>query len=68
VVLSVIIASPVAWWAMHSWLQNFAYRITIPWWAFALAGFIAIITTIITISYHAIKAALANPVNSLRSE
>jgi putative ABC transport system permease protein len=68
VVLSVIIASPVAWWAMHSWLQNFAYRITIPWWAFALAGFIAIITTIITISYHAIKVALANPVNSLRSE
>ncbi|MDB5000910.1 MAG: hypothetical protein JWR76_1987 [Mucilaginibacter sp.] len=68
VVLSVVIASPVAWWAMHNWLQNFAYRITMPWWVFALAGFIAIITTIITISYHAVKAALANPVNSLRSE
>ncbi|MFA6085214.1 ABC transporter permease [Mucilaginibacter sp.] len=68
VVLSVVIASPIAWWTMHNWLQNFAYRITIPWWVFAFAGFIAIVTTIITISYHAVKAALANPVKSLRSE
>ena len=68
VLLSVIIASPVAWWAMHNWLQNFAYRIAIPWWVFTVAGAIAMATAVITISYHAIKAALANPVNSLRSE
>jgi putative ABC transport system permease protein len=68
ILLSVIIASPVAWYAMHNWLQNFAYRINIPWWVFVLAGSMALITAIVTISYHAIKAALANPVNSLRSE
>ncbi|MCQ6956887.1 ABC transporter permease [Mucilaginibacter sp. JC4] len=68
ILLSVIIASPVAWYAMHNWLQNFAYRINIPWWVFALAGSMALITAIVTISYHAVKAALANPVNSLRSE
>lgn len=68
VLLSVIIASPVAWWAMHSWLQNFAYRIAIPWWVFTVAGAIAMVTAVVTISYHAIKAALANPVNSLRAE
>jgi len=68
VLLSIIIASPVAWWAMHNWLQNFAYRITISWWMFAVAGFVAVITAIITVSYHAIKAGIANPVESLRAE
>jgi putative ABC transport system permease protein len=68
VILSVVIASPIAWWAMHNWLQGFAYRINIQWWMFAAAGFIAVITAIITVSYHAIRAAIANPVNSLRSE
>lgn len=68
VLLSIIIASPVAWWAMHNWLQNFAYRISIPWWVFTAAGVIAMLTAVITISYHAIKAGLANPVDSLRSE
>lgn len=68
VVLSVVIASPVAWWAMHNWLQNFAYRITISWWVFAAAAFIALLTTVLTVSYHAIKAAIANPINSLRNE
>jgi len=68
VLLSVIIASPVAWWAMHNWLQNFANRITIPWWVFTAAGGIAVLAAVITVSYHAIKAALANPVDSLRSE
>ncbi|RFZ84476.1 ABC transporter permease [Mucilaginibacter terrenus] len=68
VILSVVLASPVAWWAMHSWLQNFAYRIDISWWMFVTAGTIAVITAVATISYHAIKAAIANPVKSLRSE
>ncbi|QEC79837.1 ABC transporter permease [Mucilaginibacter ginsenosidivorax] len=68
VLLSIIIASPIAWWAMHNWLQNFAYRIAIPWWVFTAAGIIAMLTAVITVSYHAIKAGLANPVDSLRSE
>jgi putative ABC transport system permease protein len=68
VVLSIVIASPIAWWAMNKWLQDFAYRITIPWWAFAAAGSIAIITSVLTVSYHAVRAALTNPVESLRSE
>lgn len=68
VVLSLVIASPVAWWAMDNWLHNFAYRIAVPWWVFVLAGIVAITTTVITISYHSIRAALANPVKSLRSE
>ncbi|ASU34861.1 ABC transporter permease [Mucilaginibacter xinganensis] len=68
VLLAIVIASPIAWWAMHGWLQDFAYRITISWWMFAAAGFIAIITAVVTVSYHAIKAGIANPVDSLRSE
>jgi putative ABC transport system permease protein len=68
VLLSFLIASPIAWWVMHNWLQNFAYRINIQWWMFASAGLLAIIIAIITVSYHALKAAIANPVNSLRSE
>jgi putative ABC transport system permease protein len=68
VLLSILIASPIAWWAMHGWLEHFAYRITIQWWMFASAGLLAIIVAIITVSYHALKAAIANPVNSLRSE
>jgi len=68
VFLAIAIASPVAWYAMHNWLQNFAYRITISWWVFAAAGLVAIITAIVTVSYHGIRAAIANPVDSLRSE
>jgi len=68
VLLSIVIASPVAWWAMHDWLQGFAYRINIQWWMFAAAGILAVAVAIITISYHAVKAAIANPVDSLRSE
>jgi putative ABC transport system permease protein len=68
VMLSIIIASPIAWWTMHNWLQNFAYRIDVPWWVFITAAAIAIVTSYITVSYSAIKAAIANPVKSLRSE
>ncbi len=68
ILLSILIASPIAWWAMHSWLQHFAYRVSIQLWMFGAAGLLAVFVALITISYHAIKAAIANPVNSLRSE
>ncbi|MFT4152876.1 FtsX-like permease family protein [Parafilimonas sp.] len=68
VVIAVIIASPVAWWLMHQWLQDFAYRINISWWMFAAAGISAILIALITISFQAIKAAMANPAAALRSE
>jgi len=68
VVISIIIASPIAWYFMNKWLMDFAYRIHISWWIFAIAGISAIIIAMITISFQAIKAAVANPVKSLRSE
>jgi putative ABC transport system permease protein len=68
VIVAILIASPIAWYAMHQWLQDFAYRITIEWWMFALAGLIAVVIALLTVSFQAIKAALANPVKSLRSE
>jgi len=68
VIISIIIASPLAWWAMHYWLQNFAYRQNIQWWVVAVAGIAAILIAFITISFQSIKAALTNPVKSLRSE
>jgi len=66
--LAALIAFPVAWIAMSNWLQDFAYRISIPWWIFLAAGLIAAAVALFTISFQAVKAALANPVNSLRSE
>ncbi|MVN22652.1 ABC transporter permease [Mucilaginibacter arboris] len=68
VFLAMLIASPIAYYGMEKWLQDFAYRINISWWIFALAGFIALIIALFTISFKSIKAALANPVKSLRSE
>ncbi len=68
VFISLLIASPLAWWGMNKWLQNFAYRIDIHWWVFALAGSAAIVIAILTISIQSLKAALANPVDSLRNE
>ena len=68
VVIAFFIASPVAWYLMNKWLQDFAYRISIEWWMFALAGLLAVIIALITVSSQAIKAAMANPVKSLRSE
>ena len=68
VILGIVIASPVAYWAMNKWIQDFAYRIEISWWTFVLAGLISIVIALLTVSYQAIKAAVANPVKSLRTE
>ncbi|WP_026449604.1 ABC transporter permease [Aequorivita capsosiphonis] len=68
VAIAILIASPIAWYGMHSWLQDFAYRIDIPWWIFLVAGILAIGIALVTISFQAIKAAIANPVKSLRTE
>lgn len=68
VCISIVIASPIAWWAMNKWIQNFAYRTDIAWWIFLLAGVIAVMIALITVSFQAIKAAVANPVKSLRTE
>ncbi|HEY4148722.1 MAG TPA: ABC transporter permease [Chitinophagaceae bacterium] len=68
VLLAALIAFPFAWWAMNKWLQDFAYRITISWWIFFSAGLLAIVIALATICFQAIKAALMNPVKSLRTE
>ncbi|MGN6532658.1 MAG: ABC transporter permease [Ginsengibacter sp.] len=68
VLIAFVVASPIAWIGMHKWLQGFAYRIDIGWWVFILAGVLAILVALLTVSFQAIKAAIVNPVNSLRSE
>jgi putative ABC transport system permease protein len=68
VIISIIVASPVAWWAMTKWLQDFAYRISISWWMVAVAGLSAIVVALLTISFQSIKAALTSPVKTLRTE
>ena len=66
--IAFIISIPVTWWAMHTWLQDFAFRINISMWVFAIAGITAILVALLTVSFQAIKAAIANPVKSLRTE
>jgi putative ABC transport system permease protein len=68
ILISILLASPVAWYAMNSWLQQFAYKTHIDWWLFPLAGSIAIGIALLTIGFNSVKAALSNPANSLRSE
>ena len=68
VFIACLLAFPLAWWVMNKWLQDFAYRINISWYVFAIAGFVALIIALVTVSFQSIKAALANPVKSLRSE
>ncbi|WP_257666712.1 ABC transporter permease [Parapedobacter tibetensis] len=68
VLVAILIASPIAWWGMDKWLEDFAYRIDITWWVFAVAGLTAVLIALLTVSFQAIKAAVANPVNSLRDE
>lgn len=68
VLIAIVIASPLAWYAMHRWLQDFAYKIDIEGWVFALAGLLAVGIALLTVSFQSVKAALMNPVKSLRSE
>jgi putative ABC transport system permease protein len=68
VLIASLIAFPAAWWAMNEWLQSFAYRINISWWVFVVAGIAALSIALVTVSFQAIKAALMNPVKSLRTE
>jgi putative ABC transport system permease protein len=68
IIISILIASPIAWFVMHKWLQGFAYRQYISWWVLAIAGVGAILIAFITISFQSIRAALTNPVKSLKTE
>ena len=68
IAISFLIATPIAWFVMDAWLQDFAYRIEVQWWVFALAGIFTLAIAILTVSFHAFKAAIANPVKSLRAE
>jgi putative ABC transport system permease protein len=68
VIISLLIATPIAWYAMDKFLQNYSYHVTINWWVFALAGVLSIVIALMTVSYQSIRAALSNPVKSLRSE
>ena len=68
VILSSLIAVPLAWWSMHTWLQDFAYRIEINWWIFVIGGVVAILIALLTIGSQSLKAALANPVEAIKSE
>lgn len=68
VAIAFVIATPVAWWCMYRWLETFAYRVRIGWWMFGIAGGLALLIALVTVSFHAIRAAMANPVRSLRAE
>lgn len=68
VLIATFVAFPLAWWAMHKWLADFAYRVNIGWWVFIVAGMVATLIALLTVSYQAVKAAVANPVKSLRVE
>lgn len=68
VALAALIATPIAWLSMNSWLANYAYKISISWWIFVMAGGIAIVIALLTVGYQSVKAAIMNPVKSLRSD
>jgi putative ABC transport system permease protein len=68
ILIAILVAAPLAYWAMNQWLSGFAYRIHVPWWVFAVAGVLAILVAFFTIASQALRAALSNPVKSLRSE
>ncbi|WP_225975084.1 ABC transporter permease [Anseongella ginsenosidimutans] len=66
--IAIVLATPVAWYIMNRWLQDFTYRIEVKWWMFALAGLLAVVIALLTVSFQSVKTALMNPVKSLRSE
>ncbi|MEJ0083587.1 MAG: FtsX-like permease family protein [Puia sp.] len=68
IIIAFIIATPISWWAMNKWLQGFAYRTPVNWWMFGIAGIVTMIIALLTVSSQAIRAAIMNPVKSLRSE
>jgi putative ABC transport system permease protein len=68
VLISIVIASPIAWWSMHSWLQQYPYRTSVSWWIFAVAGMLAVLIALATVSFQSIRAARVNPIKSLRAE
>ena len=68
VIVSICIASPIAYYAMYSWLQDFAYRIEISWWVFVLAGVLVVLIAVLTVGFQAVKASIVNPVKSLKTE
>jgi len=68
IAVSFVIATPIAWWAMHRWLQGFAYPVSVKWWMFALSGIIALLIAMVTVSFQSIRAAVANPTRSLKTE
>jgi putative ABC transport system permease protein len=68
VIIASIIAIPIAWWSMNNWLDHFVYRVSIGWWVFLISSLLAVLLTLATISYQAIKAALANPSKSLKTD
>jgi putative ABC transport system permease protein len=68
VLVAIVIATPLSWWAMNNWLNDFAYHVDISWWVFAIAAVASLLIALITVSFQAIKAAMANPIKSLRSE
>lgn len=68
VFIAFILAVPLTWWAMNNWLQNFAYRVTVSWWIFIVAGLLTLVIALVTVSFKAVQAAFANPIKSLRTE
>jgi putative ABC transport system permease protein len=68
IVVAILIATPIAWFAANQWLQDFTYRVNLQWWVFVIAGIATIVIALMTIGFQAIKTALSNPVKSLRTE
>jgi putative ABC transport system permease protein len=68
VAISFLIAAPLAWWIMNKWLQDFVYRVSFSWWIFLAAGLAALLIALVTVSSQAVRAAMANPIRSLRME
>ena len=68
VIIAMVIATPIAWYFMNGWLENYRYRINVSWWIFGLTGLGALLLTLLMVSFHAIKAALVNPAKTLGTE